>query len=144
MKHFEKTNIYLGNQFELTEIPKNWVKIHVGGKFYPKTIKQLTYKTIKDLYINWEDSSDENDFNIHELLQILDFMTTHKDDKLFIHCEYAQSRSPAVVMTYLAKRAKFLPNNFFGALEEFAKLYPDFVFPSGITKFLKKNWKFIN
>jgi hypothetical protein len=144
VKHFEKTNIYLGNQFELYEIPKNWVRIHIGGKFYPKIRKQSIYKTKKELFVDWEDSANENDFNIHVLLQTLDFMTTHKDEKLFIHCEYAQSRSPAVVMTYLAKRARSLPNNFFGALEEFTKLYPDFVFPSGITKFLKKNWKLIN
>ncbi|MBC7471879.1 MAG: dual specificity protein phosphatase family protein [candidate division SR1 bacterium] len=143
MKHFKFTNIYLGDQYELSKIPKNWYKIHVGSKFFPNSKELKIYIDGNEMFVNWEDSSDENDFKTNDLIKILDFIYMYKNQNLFIHCEYAQSRSPAVLMAYLAKRTKILPDNFFDALEEFVKMYPKFVYPSGITKFLKTNWTLI-
>jgi hypothetical protein len=144
MKHFSKTNLYLGDQFELKKIPKDWAKVHIGSKFYPDTKKGKAVISNNELYINWMDSHDEKDFKVQELHEILNFIDEYSNQKTFVHCEYAQSRSPAVVMAYLSKRTDLLPKKFYPALEEFVKMYPAFVFPSGITKFLKRNWKEIN
>lgn len=140
MTHFTGTNIYLGNQFELVDVSDEWVRIHIGGKFYPQGENGRVLFKDKEGFLNWEDLSDESHFDISELVQILDFLDHNKDNPIFIHCEYAQSRSPAIVMTYLSKRTEILQRNFYGALDGFVKLYPGFVYPSGITKFLKNNW----
>jgi predicted protein tyrosine phosphatase len=63
-----------------------------------------------------------------------------ENKNMFLHCDWGQSRSPTLVMVFMAKILKVLPDSFFDALSEFKMLYPDYVTPSGISKFTKENW----
>jgi protein-tyrosine phosphatase len=141
MKHFTPTHIYLGNQFELETVPKDWTKVHIGTKFYPKSITEVLHRLPDELFVNWQDSSDPSHFAVTDMLKVISFMHQNNSKSLFIHCEYAQSRSPAVVMAYLAKYTTILPKNFLLAIDTFSQLYPSFVYPTGITQFLRNNWE---
>lgn len=149
MQNILNTNLYLGskNDYYLIESEiedkSDWVFVHCCRSFY-KNLKQKDTKVIiinKDLYIDWENLPDTSSFEISDFILAMDFLDKYiKTNKILIHCDWGQSRSPTLVLVYLAKRLKLIPNTFIGALEQFVKIYPDYHLPSGISKFVKLNW----
>jgi protein tyrosine phosphatase len=148
MQNILNTNLYLGskNDYYLTEDKTDWVFVHCCNSFY-KNLDQKYQNNNKvaiinrDLYIDWEDLPDINSFEISDFILAMDFLDKYiETNKILIHCDWGQSRSPTLVLVYLAKRLKLIPNTFIGALEKFVKIYPDYHLPSGISKFVKLNW----
>jgi protein-tyrosine phosphatase len=148
MFNFPNSNLYLTNKKEYLEninsySDQEWTFVHIGEDLY-NTQKVISNDPIfinkNHLYLNYQDLPDEKTFRVGDLNKTIDFIDKNNDKKVLIHCDYGHSRSPAIMMLYLAKRTKLLPNNFFLALEKFIMLYPDYLFTSGISKFIKKNW----
>ena len=72
----------------------------------------------------------------------LNFIENHITTKnVLVHCNLGQSRSPALVMLYLAKRQKSIRNSSFeDAKEDFTKLFPNCQLGSGIETYLTDFW----
>ena len=73
----------------------------------------------------------------------LDFIENHIDTKgILIHCNLAQSRSPALAMVFLAKRKSSISNETYPlAKEDFIKLYPNYTPGRGVESYLIKHWR---
>lgn len=62
-------------------------------------------------------------------------------EKVLVHCNQGESRSPAVGLLYLASRTNAIPCSSLNEAEtEFIKLYPAYNPKSGIRGFMLKNW----
>lgn len=60
---------------------------------------------------------------------------------ILIHCNLAQSRSPALAMLFLAKRKGTISNESYEkAKEDFIKLYPNYNPGRGVEAYLIKHW----
>jgi len=67
--------------------------------------------------------------------------TKSKAGNVLIHCNQGQSRSPALALLFLAKRAKSIPyNDYLSAKTEFAKLFPNYAPGLGVDSYLRDYW----
>jgi predicted protein tyrosine phosphatase len=62
------------------------------------------------------------------------------DNKILIHCNLGQSRSPSISLVYLALKGYIANDSFQVARKEFEKMYSNFYPANGIYAYLKKNW----
>jgi protein-tyrosine phosphatase len=151
LQQIKNTNLYIGNKDDEKKIDKKtFVIVHACKSYFDKVEVNKSFrsndniKEIKnELYINWVDLPDANSFDLKSFTDTLSWMKEKYSANLnlFVHCDWGQSRSPTLVMVFMAKVLKVLPDNFFGALKEFKILYPDYITPTGISKFTKENWK---
>jgi protein-tyrosine phosphatase len=81
-------------------------------------------------------------FEIEMFVEVIKWLKQR--EKVFVHCDYGQSRSPSFCMVYGSKILKVLPTDFLDCVRVVKSIQPDYVSPSGISKFLKKNWKSID
>jgi len=147
-------NIYLGNKKDYEKIKNKteWAFVHASKGFYDQAVKNPNIEMTSNFYIlenhfytDWVDQENLNLFKKPSFIKAMDFVDSWKKEKdVLIHCDYGQSRSPSLVMLYLAKRTNLLENSFFSALEKFKQIYPDYFFPSGISRFIKDNWNELN
>ncbi|MFO0704413.1 MAG: dual specificity protein phosphatase family protein [Candidatus Andersenbacteria bacterium] len=97
-----------------------------------------------DLYLSWLDtqSSTFEPYGPTLFTQVLDFIEARiKTQKVLVHCDVGESRSPTIVLLYLAKRARVISDASFDAARvEFAERYPRY-YPSGIRVFVRVNWE---
>jgi protein tyrosine phosphatase len=146
----KNTNIFIGNKDDEKKIDKKtFVIVHACKSYFDKIEIASGFRNnsnIKEskceLYINWVDLPDSKSFDLKTFNDALFWMKENnsEDKNMFVHCDWGQSRSPTLVMVFMAKVLKVLPDNFFDALEEFKILYPEYITPSGISKFTKENW----
>ena len=62
--------------------------------------------------------------------------------KVLVHCNQGQSRSPAIALLYMASRLDALPTSSLEAAEqEFRILYPDYAPKPGIRGYLAQHWE---
>ena len=69
----------------------------------------------------------------------LNFIRTHSDRKILLHCNLGRSRSPGIAFLYLASLG-ILDKQFHKAITQFRKIYPEFWPGEGIYRFLEKNY----
>jgi len=147
--------LFIGSRDDYTTLPdkEKWVFVHAAASFFDKVKHDNLEKTKgfieskNELYLNWLDTPDETQFSVEQFntaFHFIDFYLQNNEKKCLIHCDFGQSRSASLVLFYLAKRTTILPNSFFPALKKFKELYPDYVYPSGISRFIKKNWKVLD
>jgi protein tyrosine phosphatase len=150
LQQIKNTNIFIGNKDDEKLIDKKkLVIVHACQSYFDK-VKVNKYfgnnSNIKEskgeLYINWVDLPDSNNFDLNTFNNILHWMKEKysENKNLFVHCDWGQSRSPTLVMVFMVKILRILPDNFFEALEKFKILYPDYITPTGISRFVKENW----
>ena len=150
-------NLFVGNENDcFYDNLENWVVIHackspchqkaVGyrGNLNKNHPNYLILEKEKHLYLNMVDM---NMMLSHEYTEpivkaTLNFIERNIDSKnVLIHCNLGRSRSPALVMLFLAKRKDVLPNNnYVEAKREFLKLFPDYIPGIGIERYLEKFW----
>ena len=72
----------------------------------------------------------------------LNFMDKHITTKsILVHCNLGQSRSPALVMLFLAKRQQTISNDSFeDAKRDFVDIFPNCQFGSGVKTYLTNFW----
>lgn len=148
-------NIFLGNGRDCSSGDKEkWAIIHsckhpcyhrsVGSKILPKNHKNyLVHEKENDLYLNMVDI--DNLLKIHMkpmLVAALKFIEENiPSKKILIHCNQGKSRSPAIVLLFLAKRNKTINNESYSkAKEEFIKLYSFYQPGKGVDDYLNKYW----
>jgi protein tyrosine phosphatase len=151
LQQIENTNIFIGNKDDEKLIhKKNYIIVHACKSYFDKVDVSKGFgsnKNVKEfddeLYINWVDLPDSKSFDLNTFNNALSWMKEKYSENvnLFVHCNWGQSRSPTLVMVFMVKVLKVLPDNFFDALEEFRILYPDYITPSGISSFVKENWE---
>lgn len=76
--------------------------------------------------------------------QALDFMDCMRSEgrKVMIHCIHGRSRSPSIMMLYMATRLGVLPTDSLEAAEkEFRKVYPLYRPNPAIRAHLKRYWR---
>lgn len=65
----------------------------------------------------------------------------NSNHKVLVHCNLGESRSPGIVLLYLAVFTDKLPRDSLESAEsEFRKLYPYYSPSSGMRGFLSRNW----
>lgn len=76
--------------------------------------------------------------------QTLDFMDEMRANglKVMVHCVQGQSRSPLIMLLYLASRLRVLPTESFEAAEEnFRRLYPPYKPTRGMREYVRQHWQ---
>ena len=149
------TNLYVGPKHDLDKTNNdNWAFVHACksshilklGEQFNTSPYYMMFEEDNHLYINWVDLPDPQRFNwnnegVKNMVKALDFIDQWiESKKVYVHCDYGQSRSAALVMLYLAIRAKLISPDFNKAVIEFTEIYPDYFSDSGITKFIGLNW----
>ena len=71
------------------------------------------------------------------------FIGSDADRKILIHCNMGQSRSSSIGLIYLAIIGIITNNSFETAMEEFRKLYPEYLPGTGIMLYMQHNWDFL-
>jgi hypothetical protein len=107
-----------------------------------------TLSLLNHFFVNWQDTNQASYYKVETLLNLLELIDQKivTYDKVVLNCNWAQSRSPNVAMTYLAKRTNFFEKNgktkldFTSCRKEFIKLYPDYLTDSGIGLFIERYW----
>jgi hypothetical protein len=65
-----------------------------------------------------------------------------RGQRVLVHCNQGRSRSPAIVLLYMASRLDALPTSSLEAAEqEFKTLYPNYAPKSGIRGYLLQHWE---
>jgi len=104
----------------------------------------LTSRQDSDLYLNIVDMDRKLSHEYTEpiVTATLDFVSEHHgEQQVLIHCNKGQSRSPALAMLYLAKRAGEMPDTSYAdARAEFQELYPRYRPGRGVDAYLTDYW----
>lgn len=160
MFNYSNSNLFLGTKREYkqnelfnsqnSKESNEWAFVHIGEELFKQTTQGLKGWKAKDriyiqgnhLYLYWLDLPDQDSFNLDELQVVLDFIDQKamKNKKIFIHCDYGQSRSPSIFMTYINKRFEKNNKNFEECAKEFNQIYLEYFYPTGISNFLENNW----
>ncbi len=156
MKELYK-NLYVGAEYDcFYENKHDWIVIHackspchqkaVGykGNLNPTHPNYLTKETEDHLYLNMVDMTAPLSHKFTEpiITTAMNFIERNiKTKNVLIHCNLGMSRSPALALLFLAKKAKILPNtNYKDAKEEFVKLFPLYKPGRGIEIYLTEYW----
>ena len=151
-------NIYIGNINHLKQLDeKEWAFLHATermhyqlfgwNKIYNKPPKNhpnyIWFEKKNRFSLNWVDGNAElfEQSGIEIFIKALDFIEKHyTQKKVFIHCDLGMSRSPTIVLLFLAKRLKSIRSESFeNAQLDFKRLYP-FYNPGGIAAYVSDNW----
>ena len=143
------SNLYFGSNegFKKLENKLEFAIVHFCKSSFEKysnndkkiNIQKNIYELNNELFVDIVDEQDPDYFEFEMFVQILKWL--NKREKVFVHCDYGQSRSPSFCMLYSSKVLKVLRSDFLDCIRVIKKIQPEFVIPSGITKFLKSNWK---
>lgn len=72
----------------------------------------------------------------------LNFIRDHiKAEKILVHCNQGQSRSPSIGLVYLAQNGNISSTSYINAKKEFVKIYPEYLPGKGLELYLHKNWE---
>lgn len=142
----DKDCIYAGNTFHIIHACKT---CHQKGVGYRKNLNSnhpnyLIYKKSKHLFLNMVDMEREllAKFTHPIMKSALEFIRNNiKDQKILIHCNQGQSRSPSISLIYLAQNENIPNNSYTDAKDGFLKIYPYYLPGRGIELYLKNNWK---
>lgn len=103
----------------------------------------LIKETENDLYLNLVDMSRISPkFTDNSMKKAIEFIENHlnQNNKVLIHCNLGQSRSPSIAILYLAKNSIINNSSFENALIEFKGLYSNINLGIGFYNYLKNNW----
>jgi hypothetical protein len=64
----------------------------------------------------------------------------HDGQKILVHCNLGESRSPSIGLLYLGTYTDKVPKEFFAAEQAFREKYPNYNPKTGMRGFLMKNW----
>ena len=148
MIQIPNSSLYFGSSeaYQNLENKAHYTVVHFCKSFFEKhvnsnqilTIQKNIYEYKCELFVNIIDESNSDYFELGMFKEIITWLNGR--EKVFIHCDYGQSRSPSLCMLYGSKILKVLPSNFLESIRVIKSIQPEFVTPSGITIFLKRNW----
>jgi hypothetical protein len=103
----------------------------------------LFAKRDRKLYLNLVDAPDPAYINktiIDVALEFIHDELTNKQ-KVLVHCNLGESRSPSIGLLYLAIYSDKLSETFIDAERDFRQIYPNYNPGSGMRGFLINNWE---
>lgn len=65
------------------------------------------------------------------------------DNKILIHCNQGQSRSPSIAMVHLAKSGVISNSSFTNAAKEFKEMYQPYLPGKGVAAYMNRNWEYL-
>ena len=115
-----------------------------SGRGAPKNHPEYFFaKRGNRLFLNLIDSPDPNFIPKRIIDKALDFTkkALESGNKVLVHCNQGESRSPSIGLLYLAKYTNSIRNGSFAEAEEdFRKIYPGYFPKGGMRGFLNRNW----
>lgn len=143
-----ESNIRLKNQDEWSIVhacrePYHRQALGYTGRGAPKNHSEyLIAKRDHRLILNLFDADDPKYITKEIIDAALEFIeeSLSNDKKVLVHCNQGMSRSPGIVMLYLAQKGEISSKSFQQALNEFIKVYPRCNLASGIRGFLEQHW----
>ena len=149
-------NLYVGDDRDCRSVSTDWAVVHackhpchqhaVGyrGNLSQDHPEYLVAPRETDLFLNIVDMDRQLSHEYTEPIvsSALDFIGEHiTSRKVLVHCNQAQSRSPAIALLYLSKRAGELPDSSYGeAKQEFRTVYPRYQPGRGVEAYLQSYW----
>jgi len=153
------TNLFIGSDADCAtyEINPDYSIIHacktchqraVGykGSLPPAHPNYLIYENGTHLFLNMVDMPNELQPRFTNPIfncAIIFIEREIQNKKILIHCNMGQSRSPSIGLIYLAITGIISSNSFETAMEEFRKLYPEYLPGTGIMLYMQHNWDFL-
>lgn len=153
------TNLFIGNDVDCATYVKNseYSIIHVCKTCHQRAVgykgslpsthpNYLIYENDTHLFLNMVDMPTEflPKFTNPILNCAISFIKREiRNKKILIHCNIGQSRSPSIGLIYLAINGIISNNTFNTAMEEFRKLYPEYMPGTGIMLYMQHNWSFL-
>lgn len=150
-------NLYVGSEVScFTWEEPDWAVVHackdpchknaVGyrGSLPKDHPHYLKYEEGSHLYLNLIDPPSKPLFYQSSFTDALDFVERKiNENKVLVHCNEGLSRSPSIVLLYLASEGKITANSsYHAAKEEFQRdYYPEYRPSGGIKTFLNQNWQ---
>jgi hypothetical protein len=153
-------NLYIGDALDYessVKHQKGWWIIHAckepyhrnllgyKGRGAPKDHPEYLYAVRENrLILNLVDADDPNYIPKPIIDRSLKFIEKglQTGNKVLVHCNKGESRSPGIGMLYLIANTNVLPKNSFEQAElEFKNIYPSYNPKKGIRGFLLRNWK---
>ncbi|MBI4652113.1 dual specificity protein phosphatase family protein [Candidatus Desantisbacteria bacterium] len=148
-------NLYIGNDVDCSTTGLHFFIIHTcktchqNGVGYRGNLSSnhpyyLIYESANHLFLNIVDMDRELLVKFtHPIIQsALVFIRKHiKEQKILIHCNMGQSRSPSIGLIYLAQNNIISCNSYSSAKVEFSEIYSDYLPGKGIALYLQKNWE---
>lgn len=72
------------------------------------------------------------------------FIEKHiETNKILIHCNQGQSRSPSIALIYLARKHVINSDSYSMATKDFMQLYQRYQPGNGIAAYMQKNWNYL-
>lgn len=148
-------NLFIGNDADCSTVGSDFAVIHacktchqkgVGyrGNLSPSHPNYLVYENHNNLFLNIVDMDREllSKFTHPIMKSALNFIRDHiKTEKILVHCNQGQSRSPSIGLVYLAQNGNISSNSYINAKEEFVEIYPEYLPGKGLELYLHKNWE---
>jgi len=148
-------NLFIGNDADCSTVGSDFTVIHacktchqkgVGyrGNLAPSLPNYLIYENDNNLFLNLVDMDREllSKYTHPIMKSALNFIRSHiKTEKILVHCNQGQSRSPSIGLVYLAQNGNISSNSYINAKEEFVEIYPEYLPGKGLELYLHKNWE---
>lgn len=149
-------NLYVGDDRACRTVSTDWAVVHackhpchqneIGYQgSLPRTHPEyLVAPRVSDLFLNIVDMDQQLSHEYTEpiISSALDFIGEHiASREVLVHCNQAQSRSPAIALLYLSKRAGELSDSSYReAKQEFQPVYPGYRPGRGVEAYLQNYW----
>ncbi|MDD2622122.1 MAG: dual specificity protein phosphatase family protein [Bacteroidales bacterium] len=151
--------IYVGSEQDCNfNAPDGWVIIHACK--HPCHIKAVGYKgslpkshpnylileNNKHLVLNMVDMEQElhPTYTNPIMKAAINFIEKYIEmNKILIHCNQGQSRSPSIALIYMARKGIINNESYPAASKEFIKLYQYYQPGRGIAAYMNNNWDFL-
>jgi len=153
------TNLFIGSDADcaICAINPEYSIIHACKTCHQKAVgykkslpsthpNYLIYESGEQLFLNMVDMPNEflPKYTNPILNCAINFINRKIQNKnILIHCNMGQSRSPSIGLVYLAIIGIISNNSFDTAVEEFRKLYPEYIPGTGIMLYMQHNWDFL-
>jgi|WetSurMetagenome_2_1015567.scaffolds.fasta_scaffold33027_4 hypothetical protein len=149
-------NIFVGTEQDCTySNPIGWAFIHAckypchakavgySGSLPANHPNYLIFIKSNHLYLNMVDMENEllPRFTNPIISEGIKFIDSHiENNKILIHCNQGQSRSPSIALIYLANKGIINNGSFNEAFHDFIKLYKLYQPGRGIGLYINRNW----
>lgn len=148
--------LYVGDDADCERVDAEWAVVHAckhpchqTGVGYSGNLSQehpeyLVAERERDLYLNLVDMDRPLDHGFTEpiMTAALDFIEDQRSARdVLVHCNQGMSRSPAMALLYLTKRAGAVPDtDYQTARDVFVDRYPRFQPGNGVETYLQQYW----
>jgi hypothetical protein len=147
-------NLFIGNDDDCINFSTGYMVIHACKTCHSSALgyrgslpsnhpNYLIYETGNHLFLNMVDMERELlPKYTHPIMKTaMDFIEKNiSENKILIHCNQGQSRSPSIGLVYLARQGIVANRSYTDSVTEFIKLYPGYNPGSGVSLYLQNNW----